>query len=291
MGDESTKTRTKFYVWRTNSTAGVTKNDYQECLRNFNGKPGGRCVKKFSSRIEADEEVKTILEEIRQESLKQACDGKETPNEEQETVPGHDDRYEEFINFKKEVTDFICKAEQQLSEILIENRELVVDIKDIECRMKNNFNELRMEIDRKITDIASDFESQLKAHRAELSRNNSKINKELRKLSETDKSLELSIQSSKLASVDNETKSPDRRNSPDHTLLSDPSTAGDAQHEIERSALPLNRSTPREAFDRQEPLDPNSDPNRDDDQPILILTDSMLRVIIQNKFAPNRYTN
>ena len=148
-----------------------------------------------------------------------------------------------------------------------------------------------MEIDRKIIDIASDFESQLKAHRAELSRNNSKINKELRKLSETDKSLELSIQSSKLTSVDNEAKSPDRRNSPDHTLLSDPSTAGDAQHEIERSTLPLNRSTPREAFDRQEPLDPNSDPNRDDDQPILILTDSMLRGIIQSKFAPNRYTN
>ena len=289
MGEEH-KGKPKYYLWRTNTEAGITEN-YLECQRNFLGKPGGRCVKKFTSRVEAEKELNPVLEEIRKLKDNDQDDNVQNPTGEDPSAghaAGHDDHYEEFVNFKKEVTDFMCTVEQQVSDILIENRELLVDINDIECRMKNNIQDLKITIDQKMTDLISDFESQLKSHKADISRNNSRLNKELRKLNESNSKLESTLQSSKRNSTTEfELEVTTHQTTESTEQAADPPTNAETREDDDtRNTVPINRSTPaRGHTDTQEQLTPN------DSNPILILSDSTLRGIIQSRFVPTRYTN
>lgn len=303
MAEESTNTKNKYYLWRTKSNAGITVNDYNECQKNFNGKQGGRCVKKYTSKEEAEQELQLILNEIEQSKSdgeearnlvneeEQGDDQGDKGNKDQENEQGHDDRYEEFVNFKIEITDFMTKVEQQVTDLTAENRELFIEIKDVECQLKNKLNEVRMEFDRKVTDILDNFESQLKALRDENAKSNTRINKEIWKLNETDKKLEQSLLQSNQGDNSEIMQS---YVTVDNTIIREKTRIG----QQEENASSIIRSTPKTSTNLQneDPFDATAEAARETSmtsstEPILILSDSMLRGIIQRKFAPNRYTN
>ncbi|XP_048576877.1 uncharacterized protein LOC116608319 isoform X2 [Nematostella vectensis] len=69
---------------------------------------------------------------------------------------GHDDRYQEFLDFKEMMKGFIEKFDKKLSDLSMDMNEQLILIKDLECQQKNSRKELIMEMDRKLDETKQD---------------------------------------------------------------------------------------------------------------------------------------